>query len=454
MLSVFLLIGEVKRGNFEEGILRFEYRIINKSDKVQDVKYFLSLPRSNMRQEVIFIYPEPGYQKIIKDKYKNPIVLYLEKDMQPGEVRTHGWITHIKMFAADYIKGQHLSVLSKKDKKLYLRDKENYLINDPIITKIKNQIIKQPDSAYNKAVSVYKYLIEKVRYYRDDVWDAAPQVLKKGEGSCSEYNYAFISLLRACAVPTRYSGGFVLRTSNRTKYDKTTYEDAVFHRWTEVFTGEYGWIPFDASRGSGSIKRFTNYFNYIKRMPAGIVQTYRGDGGKDSYLNWDYVSYGKGDIKKSLRAIPVFYYISTKNKKTSIKSDLKEVEDLLGRNFSFKELLEILNNPIKREVLFLLSGRIKHSSYPLLIKALCEVKHPAAIYYSIYSQYLKIKLPYFLHFSFMVDDYLEKEITKALKKEQWSWEQFEYWFRKARKEISFDKDVGEFILHNKNINLF
>ena len=60
-----------------------------------------------------------------------------------------------------------------------------------------------------KTLAIFEYLITNLTYSRDDKWDSAPEVLQKKRGSCSEFNYAFIALLRACGIPCRYTGGLV-----------------------------------------------------------------------------------------------------------------------------------------------------------------------------------------------------------------------------------------------------
>ena len=92
----------IQKANPVERCVRFEYRIINRSDRTQDVDLYLSLPRDNERQEISFLYPEPGYREIITDNYGNRIAHYIEKQVKPGEMRSHGWIAAAHMDAVVY----------------------------------------------------------------------------------------------------------------------------------------------------------------------------------------------------------------------------------------------------------------------------------------------------------------------------------------------------------------
>jgi len=454
MSFTFLSFANVQRANSEEGIIRFEYKLINRDLKPVDITFYFTLPANNERQEILYIYPEPGYKRIKTDSYGNRIVIYEEKNMKPGEVRNHGWIAHVKTYAVVYNKGTKIHKLSEKERRLYLKDKENYRINDPIVIEIKNKIVNDGDSDYNKALSLYKYLITNINYYRDDKWEPAPDILKNKKGSCSEFNYTLVSLLRAANIPARYTGSFTLRDSKTTKYDKYTQEDAVFHRWTEVFLSHYGWIPFDASRGSGSFKRSTNYLDYVGRLPAGALQSYRGDGGKDNLLKWDYISTYRTRKGVLIRDIPVSYFISFRRVKGSLQKSISKVRSLIKSGLSKDKLFELLKNPIDRSVLFLFKNAIKSKAYPDLIRELIKIGHPEAVYYSLYSNHIKAELPYLLNFAVLTDDFLKKSIGKYLNESKWDWQLFEYWWRKARPYVKYDKKLKLFVLKKKNINIY
>jgi len=382
----------VEKANSEEGIMRFEYRVINRSTETENINFYFTLPRNNERQEVFLVYPEPGFKKIMRDKYG--------------------------------------------------------------ILNIKNNIIKKNDTNYNKALLIYKYLINNIKYYRDDVWEPAPDVLKHKQGSCSEFNYTLVSLLRASGIPARYTGAFTIKPSKTTKYDKYIQEDAVFHRWTEVFTLDYGWVPFDASRGSGSIRRSGNYLDYVGRIPAGALQTYRGDGGKDNMLRWDYISNARSSSGSKIKDIPVGYYISFKKTYGSLEESIVKVKKAVKPKLTEENIAKLLKNPIDRETLFLFKNYIKKDMYPIMIKELIKIGHPEAIYYSLYLNHLKLKKSDSLKYSNFTEKFLMDSIKKFLNTEKWDWYKFEYWWRKARPYVKFDKKSNLFVLTKKDINIY
>ena len=73
-------------------------------------------------------------------------------------------------------------------------------------------------------------------------WNVAPQVLTRGNGSCSEYTFVFISMCRAAGLPARYVGSVVVRGDDAS-FDNT------FHRWSQVYLPNYGWMHVDPQGG-------------------------------------------------------------------------------------------------------------------------------------------------------------------------------------------------------------
>ena len=104
-------------------------------------------------------------------------------------------------------------------------------------------------------------------------------VLKRGTGSCSEYNYVLSGLCRLAGLPTRYVGG----STNGFRPFPTT--DAVFHRWTEVFLAGVGWFPVDCSRDANPIRGKRSHFG---RYYTDVLVWCRQGGGPDDFLEWEY----------------------------------------------------------------------------------------------------------------------------------------------------------------------
>ena len=162
--------------------------------------------------------------------------------------------------------------------RLYLADDVKYDIKNPYIQGIVREVVGDETNLYWRARKLYQYLIDHMEYLLAGGWNTAPTVLRRGNGSCSEYTFSYISLCRAAGVPARYVGSLVVRG------DDASYDD-VFHRWCEVYLPGYGWVPIDANAGD-------------REWPAEQAAAFGGianrflitteGGGSSEYLGWNY----------------------------------------------------------------------------------------------------------------------------------------------------------------------
>lgn len=164
---------------------------------------------------------------------------------------------------------------------MYTVDGKRLQINDPYIQSAIEEAVGDEDNIYYIVRRIFEYINEHVEYELAGGWDTAPNILKRGTGSCSEYSFVFMAMARGAGIPTRFCAGVVERG------DEASMDD-VFHRWTEVYLPGYGWVPIDVSAGddewpadrAGAIGSFTNR----------ILITTIG-GGDSEYVGWGY-NYG------------------------------------------------------------------------------------------------------------------------------------------------------------------
>ncbi len=125
---------------------------------------------------------------------------------------------------------------------------------------------------------------ERVTYVRDGRWDPAPIVWRTGRGSCSEYHFLYATLCRMAGLPCRFVGA----TAWRGKDGEATYEDTVYHRWSEVYLAGYGWFPVDVSRNDGEDGEPVN--RAFGRTSAALLILSRGEGGVSDAMGVQYVA--------------------------------------------------------------------------------------------------------------------------------------------------------------------
>ncbi len=258
-----------------------------------DIYYAVPTDRPNQR---LLAPPEFSIKpEFIEDEWNQKIARFNFKDMKSGESIEVTMKTKIETSAIRYfifpedIEGK----IPEKIKKKYLANDVKYGIEDPYIKEIVRTVVGDEPNLYWRARKLYQYLIENMEYKLAGGWNTAPTVLKRKNGSCSEYSFSYIALCRAAGVPARYVGSLVVRG------DDASYDD-VFHRWNEVYLPPYGWVPVDANAGDRPLPADQGAaFGGISNR---FLVTTEG-GGNSRYLGWGYneenkwVSKGKCSLR-------------------------------------------------------------------------------------------------------------------------------------------------------------
>jgi hypothetical protein len=162
----------------------------------------------------------------------------------------------------------------------YLEDNEKFQLSHPVIQQAVRQAAGEEQNPYRIMRNIFDYINDHMYYEMTGGWNTAPTVLSRGNGSCSEYTFVFISMCRAAGIPARYAGSVVVRGEDASM-------DDVFHRWAEVYLPGYGWIPVDPSRGDQDWPR--DQASAIGSVSGTLLITTQSGGGSET-LGWTYNS--------------------------------------------------------------------------------------------------------------------------------------------------------------------
>ena len=160
----------------------------------------------------------------------------------------------------------------------YLADDVKYDLGSPVVGDLVEKLTKGKKARWDKARALYEHLAKSITYERSGGWNNAAAVLERGNGSCSEYTFALIALLRKAGIPARYVGAISERG------DEASFDD-VFHRWAEAFFPGYGWVPLDANAGHGARPGERGFF-FGGRSNRHVVTTIGGGGSR--LMGWNY----------------------------------------------------------------------------------------------------------------------------------------------------------------------
>ena len=439
-------------------IVRYEHRLVNAGDSPADMEMFVALPRSNARQKILHVFPDPTLERVAADEYGNRIAFYLDRDVPPGDVVAHGWIAEVEIscLVCDPGQGRNPEArLPRQEREIFLRDGERYLLASQEVSALARELAADSAGEQETVRRIFEHLIRNIRYERDDVWDPAPVVLERRSGSCSEYNFAFMALCRAAGIPARYTGGVVLKSGRETKYDPAVTEDAVFHRWSEVFLNGLGWFPVDCSRASGEMVRYGNPDNYYGRLPAGLLQCVSGDGAGDSPLGWDYLSNESKPFETRDWAGKVGFWISGVPRDT-LETSVALREKMLREKQDRGLFDRLVASSLDREILFFYRNLLEQDAIPELVEALLHTGHPEAVYWSLLNEHRGVKPRKGRQWRALCGEFLAAQIEKHYegtdgKRDLFT---FEYWWRKARPAVRWDEEKGVFVLLSEEINIY
>ncbi len=254
--------------------------------EARSLEIYYAVPSDRPNQRLLSgleFHPDPD--RFVNDRWGQNVAVFHFENLMPSEsieVRMEAELetSAIRYFVFPEDVGSKIpSDIAKK----YLADDTKYDIDHPYIKKIVKEIVGEEKNIYWKARKLFQYLIANMEYEMVGGWNTAPTVLKRKNGSCSEYSFSYIALCRSAGVPARYVGSLVVRG------DDASYDD-VFHRWCEIYLPGYGWIPVDANAGDREWpgEQAAAFGGISNRF---LVTT---EGGGDSeYLGWSYNHYNK-----------------------------------------------------------------------------------------------------------------------------------------------------------------
>ena len=257
--------------------IRYDMTVKNAGNATVSITTFLAKPSTHINQE---LFGEPIYSPdpdgFSTDRW-GQTVAYFIYTLEPNESINLTWEANAKVYTVRYIllpwkvKGD----IPQNILENYTADDTKYKINDPYIKNIVQDVVGGINNILIKAIKLHDYVIDNLEYSHDGKWDDAVTALKRGNGSCSEYCFAYIALCRAAGIPARYNGGSVYKK-------EPPHIDTMYHRIVEIYLPSYGWVPMDVTWNDAWLRHF--YFGlHINKLFTLTV-----GGGSSGYLNWSY----------------------------------------------------------------------------------------------------------------------------------------------------------------------
>lgn len=252
-------------------------------DPVATASVFLAIPKERAYQAFpvpvafdpapVAIVTEPGGQELARFDFT---------DVPAGGVRRVVMTARAVLRPVRYLllpsDVGRLKEVPKDVARLYTRDGSKLLLDDTRVREVAATLAKDASNPLTLVRRTYDFVADHLRYDLTGGWNAAPMLLERGTGSCSEYSFLLMALLRANGVPARYVGSLVVRG------DDASWDD-VYHRWVEVYLPGVGWVPIDANKGDKETpaQRAAGFGELDDRFAV----TTESPGGTD-LLGWTY----------------------------------------------------------------------------------------------------------------------------------------------------------------------
>jgi transglutaminase-like putative cysteine protease len=275
-----------KRSNPHKATVTYTHQITNFGPgNIKDLNIHIAIPRDRPNQEINGeISYTPEYTDVVTDQWNQKTAHLSRKNIQSDEtvnfeMKVDATIYDVRYFIFPDQVGD-LEDIPQEIKDKYLVNNEKYQYNHPTVKKALRKALGESKNPYWMARDIFNYLIDNMYYEMVGGWNTAPTVIERGNGSCSEYSFAFISMCRSAGIPARYVGSVVIRG------DKASLDD-VFHRWVEIYLPNYGWIPIDPSGGDDKLPR--NQANAIGHLSPRFLITTQSGGGSET-MEWTYNS--------------------------------------------------------------------------------------------------------------------------------------------------------------------
>ncbi len=281
---------ESQRGPSRKYQIRYQYRLKNKTaEALRDVRVHIPVPRNCMYQDIEAfapIRPEEADLRTVADRFGQDFCRFTIGCIDPHATAEVGFLCDATLYPGTRVSLDRRRVgplrrIPSPVRELYTSNLLYvYDLQDPGIQEKAKALVAPHENVLDQVFAIHDF-VGRMKYDRDGRWDGAAVVLRRGNGSCSEFSYLFSGLCRSAGIPTRFAGG----TSCRHKRGQSwPVKDTVYHRWAEVFLPPYGWVPLDVTRDRGDPPRRSHFGS----GPRNVLILSRGGGGS-RYLGNHYI---------------------------------------------------------------------------------------------------------------------------------------------------------------------
>ncbi|MCP4709041.1 MAG: transglutaminase domain-containing protein, partial [Planctomycetes bacterium] len=248
-------------------------------DPMTYLKFYTLYPLDRDRQDVIDLEFYPTGGTFLTDDRGQPVVYYYYSNVPAGVKHETWWRGRVRIWEMHYeIDPADVETLGEIPAEIavqYLADDPLFQITHPVITTARDQALQGETHPLLMAQKIFAWVQNHLVYDAAGGWDDAVTVIERGNGSCSEYSFAFMALCRAAGIPSRWIGALVRRGDAE---GPGPFQDDPHHRWAQVYLPGIGWVHCNVQGGS---------WGYLPNRYLVISES----SGPSNYLKTRYDSY-------------------------------------------------------------------------------------------------------------------------------------------------------------------
>ncbi len=242
------LAPSIDRGTKHRFLVHFEDVVRNEgTEPLRNVHCDLLLPVDDGRQTVRWLRLSPHAWRVRTDVHGERVASASVAALAPGDATTFSWIASVEIAEERHAPDVAATrAPPPPDVRRYLADGPLFRLSSDAVRAAADGVRRAASDGSPLAIvrAAAAYVRGHVDYVCEGGWDAAPTVLARGTGSCTEATYAFVAICRRLGVPARWIGGTMRR-----RVPSGRDLDTMFHRMAEVWIPGHGWLPVEPTRG-------------------------------------------------------------------------------------------------------------------------------------------------------------------------------------------------------------
>jgi len=235
---------------------------------------------------------------LLADAFGQAIAEFRGIAIPPGQTFRLAYTAPVKLVGVAYeledVPLESLAKIPEPIRRTYLAPDPHLDMNTPLMQQLaaaaRNDAEGNPPAGVRSLIeNLAEAVMGRLSYVLDGKWERPTVVLPRGTGSCSEYSMVFSGLARLNGVPTRLIGGIQISEPGTKPYDTD-----LFHRWTEVWFPEVGWVPVDVTKIDGDRPESRDYDFFFGQPGYMVVLSRGGIDPKGLGMNYYARTQGRG----------------------------------------------------------------------------------------------------------------------------------------------------------------